>query len=404
MKSTGTFIGGILLIAGSCIGAGMLALPIMTGLSGFFPSLVMFLVAWGFMTITGLLMVEVNSSFTERVNIVSMAERAFGKTGRVAAWVLYLFLFYSLLVAYISGSGSLSSTYFQTFFSWHMPTWVGALFFTTIFGVLAYQGTRTVDHWNRFFMFGKIFTYLGMIVLGMQYINPKLLLRSEPTLAFFSLPVLVIAFGYHNMIPTLMNYMNNDAKRVRQTILGGSFFALVIYLVWEIVVLGIVPAEGDWGIINSIKQGRQASDAVAGILGISWVSNFAEALAFFALLSSFLAQTLALTHFLADALKVKGEKHESIPLCLLALLPPLIFAFIYPNLFLKALNFAGGICAVILFGILPATMAWKNRYTQNHSASYQVFGGKRLLFAIIALAGCIMLFQAATMLNLIPHV
>ena len=382
----------------------MLALPIMTGLSGFFPSLVMFLIAWGFMTITGLLMVEVNSSFAERVNIVSMAERAFGKTGRVISWVLYLFLFYSLLVAYISGSGSLSSTYFQTFFSWHLPKWAGALFFTAIFGFLAYQGTRTVDHWNRFFMVGKILTYLGMVVLGFQFINPDLLLRSKPSLAFFSLPVLVISFGYHNMIPTLMNYMNNDAKRVRQTILGGSLLALLIYLIWEIVVLGIVPAEGDWGIINSLKQGRQASDAVAGILGISWVSTFAEALAFFALLSSFLAQTLALTHFLADALKVKGEKHESIPLCLLALAPPLIFAFIYPNLFLNALNFAGGICAVILFGILPASMVWKNRYIQNHQSAYQVIGGKRLLIAIITLALCIVFFQVATMLHFIPHV
>ncbi len=404
MKSTGTFIGGILLIAGSCIGAGMLALPIMTGLSGFFPSLIMFLIAWGFMTVTGLLMVEVNSSFDTRVNIGSMAQRAFGKIGRYLSWVLYLFLFYSLLVAYISGSGSLSSTYFYTIFSWHVPKWVGAFFFTVIFGLLAYQGTRTVDHWNRFFMFGKIFTYLGMIFLGFKYISPALLLRSEPSLAFFSLPVLVIAFGYHNMIPTLMNYMNNDAKKVRQIILGGSLFALIIYIIWEIVVLGIVPADGKWGIIESMQQGRQASDAVAGILGNSWVSNFAEGLAFFALLSSFLAQTLALTHFLADAFKVKGEKHESVPMCLLALVPPLIFACIYPNLFLQALNFAGGICAVILFGVLPASMAWKNRYIQNHQPSYQVFGGKRLLVAIIAIGLCIVLFQAANMMHLIPHV
>ncbi len=161
-----------------------------------------------------------------------------------------LFLFYSLLVAYISGSGSLSSTYFLTVFSWHVPKWVGAFFFTAIFGILAYQGTRTVDHWNRFFMFGKILTYLGMIFLGMKYIKPELLLRSEPSLAFYSLPVLVIAFGYHNMIPTLMNYMNNDAKKVRQIILGGSLFALIVYIIWEIVVLGIVPADGEWGIIE----------------------------------------------------------------------------------------------------------------------------------------------------------
>jgi tyrosine-specific transport protein len=365
---------------------------------------VMFLIAWGFMTLTGLLMVEVNSSFTERVNIVSMAERSFGRFGKTVSWVLYLFLFYSLLVAYISGSGSLSSSYFLAIFSWHLPNWVGALFFTAVFGLLAYQGTRTVDHWNRFFMLGKILTYIGMIILGFHYINPQMLLHVQPAYAFFSLPVLVIAFGYHNMIPTLMTYMQNDARRVRQTILGGSIFALVIYIVWEIVVLGIVPVKGHWGIIESLQQGRQASDAVAGILGNSWVSNFAEGLAFFALLSSFLAQTLALTHFLADALKVKGEKHESVPLCLLALLPPLIFAIIYPGLFIKALNFAGGFCAVILFGVLPALMAWKIRYVQQHQALYQVMGGKRLLIAIIIIASCIVVFQLASMFHLTPHV
>ncbi len=397
MKSP-SLLGGILLIAGSCIGAGMLALPIMTGLSGFFPSLVMFLLAWGFMTFTGLLMVEVNSSFAQRVNIVSMAERAFGLPGKVISWTLYIFLFYSLLVAYISGSGSLSSTYFQTVFSIDLPKWVGAVFFTLIFGFLAYQGTRTVDHCNRFFMVGKILTYLGMIVLGMQYINPKLLLRTEPQYALFSLPVLVIAFGYHNMIPTLMNYFQNDPKKVRQTILGGSCFALVVYIIWEIVVLGIVPADGEWGIINSMKQGRQASDAVAGILGISWVSNFAEGLAFFALLSSFLAQTLALVHFLADAMKVQREKHESVPLCLFALAPPLIFAIIYPGLFIKAINFAGGICAVILFGVLPALMAWKNRYVLQQISPYQVLGGKKLLLIILFIALGIAIFQLSTMI------
>jgi hypothetical protein len=41
---------------------------------------------------------------------------------------------------------------------------------------------------------------------------------------------------------------------------------------------------------------------------------------------------------------------------------------------------------------------------QNHHPSYQVFGGKRLLITIIVIACCIALFQAATMMHLIPHV
>ena len=49
---------------------------------------------------------------------------------------------------------------------------------------------------------------------------------------------------------------------------------------------------------------------------------------------------------------MKSEKHESVPLCALALLPPLIFSFIYPQVFIKALNFAGGVLARGLFAPL----------------------------------------------------
>ena len=39
----GRLLGGILLVAGTAIGAGMLALPVSTGLAGFYPSLFLFL-------------------------------------------------------------------------------------------------------------------------------------------------------------------------------------------------------------------------------------------------------------------------------------------------------------------------------------------------------------------------
>src|SRR5271170_1531697 len=101
MKTTGTFIGGILLIAGSCIGAGMLALPIMTGLAGFFPSLVALFISWAFMTFTALLLVEVCGWFYGQVNLLTMAKESLGEVGRTVGWVTYLFLFYALLIAYI---------------------------------------------------------------------------------------------------------------------------------------------------------------------------------------------------------------------------------------------------------------------------------------------------------------
>ena len=389
----GSYVGGLLLVGGSCIGAGMLAVPILTGIAGFFPSLLMFICAWAFMQVTALLLLEVNGWFKHGVNLTSMAQHALGKFGKVLCGTIYLFLFYSLLVAYISGSGGLGSTYFGALFSANIPPWAGSLVFAALCGWVVYLGTKTVDHWNRVLMFGKVFTYLAMVFLGVQYIQPERLLRADPKFALVSLPVLIVSFGYHNMIPTLVSYMKGDIRRVRSILFSGSLFALVIYLVWEVVVLGIVPAEGKWGLMESWKQGRQASDAVAGILGISWVSTFAEGLAFFALLTSFLAQTLALVHFLGDALKVQKTKYENLTICFLALFPPLFFSLIYPNLFIKALNFAGGICAVVLFGILPITMVWIGRYYKKTASSYRVFGGKPLLMTAMLFALFIFFFQ-----------
>ena len=379
-EKPGSLIGGILLIAGSCIGAGMLALPILTGLAGFFPSLAIFLTAWAFMTCTGLLLVEVNGWFNTKVNIVSMVGLTLGKFGRGLSWILYLFLFYSLLVAYISGSGSLFAS--LVVFT-KIPDWVGSLFFVLLFGGVVYLGTRQVDLWNRVLMVGKILCFFGLVAVGFEYIKPQLLLHTEGSLALMSLPLLITSFGFHNMVPSLTSYMKGDLKRVKKVILGGSLLTLFVYLLWEIVVLGIVPEDQ---IRENLKGGKEASQALAAILGSSWVSHFAQGLAFFAMLTSFLAQSLALVHFLTDGFKATHQKRENLGMCALALLPPLACALIYPALFFKALSFAGGFCAVILFGVLPAIMVWLGRYRKQVNSPYQVSGGKPLLIAVFLFA------------------
>jgi tyrosine-specific transport protein len=67
-------------------------------------------------------------------------------------------------------------------------------------------------------------------------------------------------------------------------------------------------------------------------------------------------------------------------------------------LFFKALNFAGGICAVILFGILPALMVWIGRYKKANSGAYKMPGGKPALVFIMAFAISILFIQISAML------
>lgn len=388
----GSVIGGMLLVAGSCIGAGMLALPILTGLAGFIPSLSMLLVACLFMTFTALLLVEINGWFYGQVNLISMSGESLGKPGRWIAWTTYLFLFYSLLVAYISASGSIFAAILQDLLGLHLVPWAASLFFTALFGWIVYLGTRPVDLFNRILMAGLIITYLGMIGLGISRIEPSLLLHWAPGYMLTSLPILVVSFGFQNMIPSLTAYMKGDLKRVRLTILGGSAIILLVYLVWSLLVLGVVPFEGSGGILDSYLKGEEATIALRAILGTTSISYFAQGFAFFAIITSFLAQGLTLAHFLADGFKVAPTRKNIHWFCLLALVPPLLFSLIEPQAFFKALGFAGGICAMILFGLLPIAMAWIGRYKKKLSSNYHVAGGKpalvvALLFACLVI-GC----------------
>jgi tyrosine-specific transport protein len=117
-------------------------------------------------------------------------------------------------------------------------------------------------------------------------------------------------------------------------------------------------------------------------------------MAFFAILTSFLAQGLTVVHFLADGLKLKNKGTRENPLlCLLAFLPPLVFAFLEPGIFFKALNFAGGVCAIVIFGFFPTLMAYKGRYIMGKKGAYQLFGGKTLIILLFLFALFVFFYQ-----------
>ncbi len=382
-EAPGSIIGGILLIAGSCIGAGMLGLPILTGLCGFYPSLIILTLAWLFMTFTALLLIEINGWFLGQVNIISMAEQSIGITGKIISWVLYLFLFYSLLVAYIASSGKIFSNFLNSVFLLNVSDGFASLFFIILFGVIVYFGTKPVDFFNRALMIGLIVAYVAMITIGLNKVSVHFYSYVNWKYFLIPLPVLITSFGFHNMIPSLTAYMKGNLKRTKYAILGGSLLSLFVYLFWIIFVLGVVPIDGQDGLYNSYVNGIEATIPLRKALQSTWIGAFSQSFAFFAIITSFLAQSLGLMHFIADGFKVEPNNKNNWWLILLTLIPPAIFAFSYPTIFFNALSFAGGFCAVILFGILPVIMAWIGRYKQRNASEYHLCGGKFTLALLV---------------------
>ncbi len=357
----------------------MLGLPIMSRQAGFTPSIAMFLLGWLFMTTTALCLLEVNLSFDDEVSLISMAERTLGLAGKVISWISFVFLFYALGVAYIAGTGELIAGFIHNGFGIAIPHWAGGLTVCILFAGLVYLGTHSVVVFNKVLMAGLLVSYLSLVALGLPHIHLSYLQFKDWSIAYVVLPLTIISFGFHNMIPTITQYLKRDAKKLRFSIFLGSLLPLFIYLLWETVILGLVPA-------GQIGQNDMATELLKNVAGELWATDAAQYFALFAILTSFLGNSLSFVDFLADGLRIKKTPAGKGYLCALVIIPAFIPAVFYPHIFLSALNYAGTYGAVILFGILPALMAWSGRYWQHSPHRQLVPGGKITLVSIILFA------------------
>jgi tyrosine-specific transport protein len=232
-------------------------------------------------------------------------------------------------------------------------------------------------------MVGLIGAYSLLIFMGSSHVDVNHLKHQDWSATFIVIPAMIISFGFHNMVPTLTSYLNRDVKKLRLTLIIGSLIPLGIYIVWQALILGLVSVEGEGGFRQALQQGDMATQALRNAIGASWIVDVADLFAFFAIVTSFLGVALSFVDFLADGLKIKKTPRGKILLCSLVIALPLVFALIYPKMFLLALSYAGSFGAVVLFGILPAAMVWSSRYYKKIKAPCMLPGGKISLILII---------------------
>lgn len=393
-------IGGILLVSGTTIGAGMLALPVSTGLAGFVPSIFLILISWIYMTYTAFLILEVNLWMGTNTNLISMARNTLGRTGEVFCWIIYLFLLYLLTTAYIAGSGPIIIDFIQALTGINLPSWTGPIPLLGIFGYFVFRGTADVDFVNRLLMLGLVIAYIAMVVFLTPYVEFNLLEYADPKYLLVATSVIVTSFGFHIIIPTLTTYLNKDVRQLKLAIWIGSAIPFIVYLVWEVLALGIIPLQGSNGIVVGYAQGSNGAQLLAAILGSSTIAMTARFFAFFAIVTSFLGVSLSLSDFLADGFKIKKNVGGRIVLYILTFLPPLLFSLTYPRAFLSALEYAGAFGVIVLLGLLPALMVWRGRYYKHFRSTFKAWGGKLALALVMVCALFVIGLELANKLGL----
>ncbi|MBY8259028.1 aromatic amino acid transporter [Vibrio fluvialis] len=376
-------LGSTLIIAGTTIGAGMLALPLASAGIGFSTSLMIMLALWALMAFTALLMVEIHQYADKDATLHTLAKQILGNKGKWIATFAMLFLFYALCAAYIAGGGAQFTNRISEFTGLEVSGPTGTLIFTLIVAAVVTIGTCTVDRVNRLLFAGKMVAMVMVLTFLAPNVSQSYLL-SMPLgqgLIVASIPVIFTSFGFHGSIPAIVNYLDGHTPSLRKAIVVGSAIPLVIYVFWQVVTLGVVSQPdlvdnaGLSALIGTLSQTVHQSN-LGHVIGI-----FAD----LALLTSFLGVSLGLFEFMGDTIRKKDGNMNRIVASLVTFTPPLMFALFYPQGFIMALGYAA-IALAVLAIFLPLVMVARVRRQANNNDYYQVMGGTPAL-AITGVVG-----------------
>ncbi|WP_308566979.1 aromatic amino acid transporter [uncultured Haemophilus sp.] len=394
-------VGSTLLVAGTMIGAGMLAMPLTSAGIGFGFTLVLLLGLWALLTFSALLFVELYQTAESDAGIGTLAEQYFGKAGRIIATAVLIIFLYALIAAYVSGGGSLLKDLLPESFG----DKVSILLFTVIFGSFIVIGTHSVDKINRVLFFVMLAAFAVVLSLMLPEIKFDNLMATpiDNALIISASPVFFTAFGFHGSIPSLNKYLGGNVKALRISILAGSAITLCAYILWQMSTHGLLTQNE---FLQILKEDATLNGLVKATLAITGSNIIAGAVKLFstlALVTSFLGVGLGLLECIEDLLKRSFNVTAGrISLGLLTFIPPLVFALFYPEGFILALGYAGQMFAFYAV-VLPVSLVWKARRAHTN-LPYKVWGGNLTLIIVLVLGVIITSIPFAIRTGYLPFV
>lgn len=348
-------IGSALLIAGTCIGAVMLVMPLTLLPLGSYGVFGLLFVSAGLMYYSGVLIFNLLQAFPKGTDLAGMATKVFGKWAGILVDLLFTLLLYCLLSMYLTGATSLITESGV----WHNL----GIGFWALFGLLFLVfGMRVQDLLNRWLMLFLVLSYLVFVGSASNYVTTGNLLGVPFTGFWPSLAVIATAFGYHVIIPSLRDYLGSEIKYYPKALMLGLLLPLVLYLVWCFSLYGLLPYSGKLGLLHlsGVKNSFfHISDYLVQILHNKLIPISLILFMFTSIISSYVGIAISLM----QAVSSKCSYHRFIK-ALIVIAPPALFAVLVPGGFLIALHYAAIIVAVISL-ILPALMTIKARQCQT---------------------------------------
>lgn len=353
--------GAILLVAGTCIGSGMIALPMVLAKVALIPSIFLMLLMWAIIYFSAILTLELNLHAGKASSLGELGKKFSGKIAELIGISSFKALSYALVAVYLYAGASV----IQKMFEFDNFIQVTSIYAFISFLILTFP-LKLIDYINRLLFIGLL-TVIIVLVLSLtteiHWYNLPLLNGNYENISswIIAAPVVFTAFGFHGSIPTLIEYCDNDPKILKRVFLWGCCIPSIVYIVWTFSVLAVVhhnnPDLYNQMILGKVDVGDLVQ-ALSVIVNSKSVQLLIWWISFFAIVTSLLGVSLSLCNTINNMLSSKLKKTSNIVASLATIFPSYVLAVFIPNAFIAVLGFAGMILAIIAI-LLPAYLIVK---------------------------------------------
>ncbi|EFH57531.1 predicted protein [Arabidopsis lyrata subsp. lyrata] len=419
-KKQKSFWAAVSLIIGTAVGPGMLGLPAATIRSGSIPSTIALLCSWVYVISSILLVAELSFAAMEEdnaaeVSFTGLATKSFGNKFGVFVAFVYASLSFSLMVACVSGIGSIVSQWFP-----YMNPLLANAIFPLVSGVLiGFFPFDAIDFTNRGLCFLMLFSITSLVAIGLSVARSNVLASFgqscwKVSTVLPAVPVMVLTLGFHVITPFICNLAGDSVSDARRAILVGGVVPLAMVLSWNLIVLGLAK-------ITVPAVPSSSIDPISLLLSVNPSALSAvQGFAFSALATSLIGYAVSFPKQLLDTWKLVSKKSngngrlgsvsfsskegnkrtngrasysepprardgfEAVVMLFVLGVPALIATF-FPSTFSRALDFAGVYANCFLFGVLPPAMAYIQQ-SRNKLRSWVLPGGNFTLLILFVIA------------------
>lgn len=357
-------IGSILLIAGTCIGSGMIALPMVLAKIGLIPSIILMFIIWFLMYYTSLINLELNLQAGKGLALGRLGRYFSGRIAEIIGMVNLKILSYALLAVFIYGGSSIIQNLLSLDIS---IVYIGA-WYAVISILVLLLPLKLIDYINRLLFIGILIVIailiVGLIAMIKWYNLPLFSSRYKEILVWSEItPVVFTSFGFQVIFHTLTNYCNKNARTLKLAFLFGTLIPAIVYIIWTCSVLTVIHHENPVFYQQMVVGKVEVGELVKELSSIAkWQS--VQLLVWIISTLAIATSVIGVGVGLCDSLKVSfsnlkcNSRIRDIIAASTTILPAYIVTILIPNAFITVLGFAGMILVIIAI-LLPAYLLYK---------------------------------------------